>query len=141
MAGVSRFDAVDKVLYQVPGQTKSVDTNPSEVVSHQPKSLETESGQPMTPGPGSGQPKQEIPVLLRSDQLIPSEMASNHIISYPWQTANPKVKIAFQLRLTEPMHARLKWLSDQKGEGSIHEIILSALEDKVDKMIKEHGAG
>jgi len=127
----SRFDAVDNILGKKPVS--------NQVISNQSTSSDVDSGKVKSTEvlPSATVAASETKTLssLVATAPVSSDVISHQITSYPWETANPKVKVAFQLRLTEPMHTKLKWLSEQKGEGSIHEIVLAAVEDKVDKLL------
>lgn len=57
---------------------------------------------------------------------------------YPWE--DPKLRQdvtrTFNLRLSEPLKVKLKWLS-QQGPKSMHQIALEAVEETVERQIAE----
>lgn len=115
----ARFEAVDTLIGKASRLT-SVDLNSSQPISTDMVSSELVS----TPN---------VQVAGASDTK-PTDTTSNDIKSYPWKDANAKVKVAFQLRLPESLHMKLKWLSEQ-GRDSIHEIALRGVEVEVDKLL------
>ena len=58
----------------------------------------------------------------------------------PWEAATVRVdmKIPFTLRLPEPLHLQLKWLS-AKDKDSMHEICLQAILNEINARMKRHG--
>jgi hypothetical protein len=58
----------------------------------------------------------------------------------PWETATVRaeMKIPFTLRLPEPLHLQLKWLS-AKDKDSMHEICLQAIINEVNARLKRYG--
>ncbi len=76
-----------------------------------------------------------------NEQIVPVESVEkvkNKIakIKHPWETANEKIIKAVNLRLTEPQHEKLKYISE-KTPFSIQKFIMSVLEPAMDKKIKE----
>jgi hypothetical protein len=69
--------------------------------------------------------------------LIPNQTISNDM-TVPWLQANPRVIRHFQVRLPEPLHAKLAWLSEQ-GEGSIHEIVMAGVDAEVERRLAKRG--
>ena len=56
----------------------------------------------------------------------------------PWDDANPRVKSFVQVRMPEPLGIKLKWVKDRTpGVSSVHELVLGALEDMIEKRIAE----
>jgi hypothetical protein len=65
---------------------------------------------------------------------------------YPWQDGNSAFKDAsmvlkpMNIRAPIELHQKLKWLSDNRIDGkNLTRIIIEALEEKVEKMMKERG--
>lgn len=60
-------------------------------------------------------------------------------LRYPWMGLNPKVIKYQQVRLPEPLHAKLMWLSSHVGGVSGHSIALKGIEEKVNVLLIEQG--
>ena len=58
---------------------------------------------------------------------------------YPWMGLNPKVIKYQQVRLPEPLHAKLMWLGSHVGGESGHSIALKGIEEKVNALLIEQG--
>jgi hypothetical protein len=56
-------------------------------------------------------------------------------LSGPWDKANPKVRTVFSLRIPEPLHMKLTWLSENLPNESMHSIAIKAVEDRVDDLL------
>lgn len=128
----SRFDAVDSLLGKAAAPV-SVEMKSTHPISSDMVSSELVSKQ---------DPKPDFPEVGAAKAFTSTDTASSDIKSYdtksfPWQDANAKVKVAFQLRLPESLHMKLKWLSEQ-GRDSIHEIALRGVEVEVDKLLEKH---
>lgn len=82
-------------------------------------------------------------------QQAPQQLASSQIEQkghYPWQDNNNAFKDAsmvlkpMNIRAPIELHQKLKWLSDNRVDGkNLTRIIIEALEEKVEKMMKERG--
>ncbi len=55
----------------------------------------------------------------------------------PWETANPRVKIVFSVRMNEPLHAKLAYVAERLPGTSMHAIMLQAANEKLDALIRE----
>lgn len=73
-------------------------------------------------------------VDMVSNQITSTDMTA----SLPWAEANPRVIRPFQLRLPEPTHAKLAWLSEQ-GEGSIHELVMAGVGAEIERRLAKRG--
>jgi hypothetical protein len=58
---------------------------------------------------------------------------------YPWMGLNPKVIKYQQVRLPEPLHAKLMWLASHVGGESGHSIALKGIEEKVNALLIKQG--
>lgn len=59
--------------------------------------------------------------------------------SYPWESAHPKMKEPFVVRLPQALHSKLTWLAERSPE-SMHSIVLKGVEREVEKRLREQGA-
>lgn len=55
------------------------------------------------------------------------------VLSLPWADSNPRIKVGFNLRLPEPLHKKLLYLSSENT--SAHSICLTAIEKAVAEML------
>ena len=53
------------------------------------------------------------------------------------ESGNPRIKVVFQVRMTEPLHLKLKYLADNMPNESMHSIALNAIEEKANSLIEE----
>ncbi|WP_109479198.1 hypothetical protein [Paraburkholderia sp. C35] len=53
----------------------------------------------------------------------------------PWEDAHPKVTKPFNLRPTEELHAKLKWLAEHMPNTSMQKIAMQGIEEIVDRLI------
>ena len=56
----------------------------------------------------------------------------------PWDTAHPKMRVGFAMRLPEALHMKLSWLAEHIPNESMHGLALSAIEREVELLIAEH---
>lgn len=56
----------------------------------------------------------------------------------PWDTAHPKMRVGFAMRLPEALHMKLEWLSQHIPKESMHSIALAAIEKDVERLIAEY---
>ncbi len=55
----------------------------------------------------------------------------------PWDGANPKIKSFVQVRAPEPLTIKLRWIKENTlGVSSVHDLILTTLEEMADERIK-----
>lgn len=59
----------------------------------------------------------------------------------PWDTANPRIKVPFTVRMNEPLHAKLAWVAERLPGTSMHSIMLDAVTEKLDALIREIESG
>lgn len=57
----------------------------------------------------------------------------------PWHKAHPKLKIHFGLRLPEPLHKKFEYAANHTLGESMQSFALKALEEAVDRRLKELG--
>lgn len=57
---------------------------------------------------------------------------------HPWYDANERIIKVFNLRLPEPLHEKLRYVSYQDRK-SVHEFCLRAVTAAVDKRLKQLG--
>lgn len=80
---------------------------------------------PATPKPA---PIKKAPVIQRKE---PEQ-------AMPWENCNPKITKFVQLRMSEPLDAKLQWIKDNSvGVPSKHALILEAVEKLADERIAE----
>lgn len=53
----------------------------------------------------------------------------------PWENANPRIKLVFNLRLPEPLHAKVKYLGETRVGESMHSIIVRGIEAEIQRML------
>lgn len=56
----------------------------------------------------------------------------------PWDTAHPKMRVGFAMRLPEALHMKLSWLAGHIPNESMHSLALAAIEKEADRLIAEH---
>lgn len=56
----------------------------------------------------------------------------------PWHGANPRVKVAYPLRMSEATHIKLAWLKQHLPNTSIQQIIMQATEERVEQLLLMH---
>lgn len=54
----------------------------------------------------------------------------------PWAGANPRIKVGYTLRLDEPLHLKLKFLTERLPH-SMHQIAIDAIQAHVEKLLAE----
>lgn len=57
---------------------------------------------------------------------------------FPWLNGNERVKVGYQLRMTEPLHLKLKFLVEHEPNTSMHKIILDAIEAEVERRLEKY---
>ena len=62
-------------------------------------------------------------------------------LQLPWADANPRVEVKMQLRFDEVSHAKLKWLSENTPNTSMHKIAMDAVLAEIAKRLAEKGVG
>lgn len=50
-------------------------------------------------------------------------------------SGNPRIKVTFQVRMSEPLHLKLKHLADNLPNESMHSIVLNGIEEIVNRLI------
>lgn len=68
-----------------------------------------------------------------------SALASS--VGYPWEdpALRRDVLKTFNIRLSEPVKAKLQWLAENTPR-SMHQIVIEAVESDIDRQIREHTA-
>lgn len=59
----------------------------------------------------------------------------------PWACGNERIKVGYQLRMTEPLHLKLKFLAEREPNTSMHKIILDAIEAEVERRLEKYTGG
>ena len=72
-------------------------------------------------------------------QPVPPAETPPQPARYPWHDAHPRVQINYNLKLPEPLHARLKYASEVLRHGSQAEIMRAAIEQEVARLLREAG--
>ena len=82
-------------------------------------------------GPSMGAPEKPKP-------SVPSKSKANEKEKYPWKDplVRGDVTKVYNLRLSEPIHLKLKWLAKRSPE-SMHEIAVKAVEAEVRRRIRK----
>jgi hypothetical protein len=68
----------------------------------------------------------------------PHPTAPHHTQPYPWTEANPRIVKQYNVKLDEPLHAKLAWLSDH-GRGSIARIMMVGIRAEAERLLRLHG--
>jgi hypothetical protein len=68
----------------------------------------------------------------------PNPTAPHHTTPHPWIDANPRILKNYNLKLPEPLHAKLAWLSEC-GHGSIAKIMTAGICAEAERLLREHG--
>ena len=55
---------------------------------------------------------------------------------FPWESAHPRVKVGYALRMPEPLYAKVKFITEHRPNLSIHKFILEAIEAKVEQDLR-----
>ena len=99
------------------------------------KVLEEQAGtEPLklvTPQAGTGAQQAESPALPPEFTTKKEDM--------PWMKANVRVKVHFGLRMTEVLHHKFEYAANHTLGHSMQTFALLALEEAVDKRLKELG--
>jgi hypothetical protein len=56
--------------------------------------------------------------------------------AFPWESAHPKVKEPFVVRMPQALHSKLTWVAERSPE-SMHSIALEAIRVEVEKRVRE----
>ena len=82
------------------------------------------------------------PATEAVDAVVENPKDEPVVETKPWEAADVRadMKKMFNLRLSEPLFIKLKWLSEQ-GEGSMHKIALEAIEKSVNTRIMQLSPG
>lgn len=97
--------------------------------------------QPTAPDPTPPADSPPQPTAPHHTQTEPAQLqpVTPEPVRYPWHDAHPRVQINYNLKLPEPLHARLKYASDVLRHGSQAEIMRAAIEREVARLLKEAG--
>ena len=84
-------------------------------------------------------PLKRVPPSAKADLEKRLEGASEwankagEIGQFPWETAHPRIKVGYALRMPEPLYAQVKFITGNRPNLSIHKFILEAIEAKVEQ--------
>jgi len=59
----------------------------------------------------------------------------------PWELANEKVPVGFNLRMDQVLHAKALWLCQNLPAMSQQKLYRQAIEEKIDALLKKHYKG
>jgi len=79
--------------------------------------------------------KEVSPTPAPKEPKKTAQRARSEAVEGPWTTANPRIKMQFNMRLPEPLHAKLKWLGENTPD-SMHSIAMEAIEEVVNKRLR-----
>ncbi len=86
--------------------------------------------------PDAPNPAPQAPQEARKAVQAPkAKPAKPKAIEGPWLTANPRIIMQFNVRMPEPLHAKLRWLGENTTD-SMHAIALQAIEEVVNKRVR-----
>jgi len=73
----------------------------------------------------------KIPISGPEDRFIKGQTGQ-----FPWNEANERVVIPFNLRLPEPLHLKLRYIAENTPL-SMHAFVMQVVEEAVDREIKK----
>jgi hypothetical protein len=65
-----------------------------------------------------------------------AERPAKALAALPWESAHPKIKEPFVVRLPQALHSKLTWVAERSPE-SMHSIALEAIRVEVEKRVRE----
>jgi hypothetical protein len=85
---------------------------------------------------GNENPPPTPVVIAEPPSEKPAQKREKPPESFPWESAHPKVKEPFVVRLPQALHSKLAWVAERSPE-SMHSIALEAIRAEVEKRVRE----
>ena len=104
----------------VPNHTKPHLTEPVDTVRHQAMS------------------NHMVPARTTPDEATAVQAPKRKQKPAPWDDANPKVPVGFNLRMDQRLHAKAVWLCENMPAMSQQKLYRMAVEEKVDELLKKY---
>lgn len=85
---------------------------------------------------GNENPAPTPVVIVEPPPEKPAQRREKQPEPFPWDSAHPKLKEPFVVRMPQALHRKLTWLAERSPE-SMHAIALKAIERDVENRVRE----
>lgn len=58
--------------------------------------------------------------------------------AYPWDNANIRIEIGYNIKIDEPTYKKLQWIAEREPKGSVRKLLLEGIDMIVEKKLKHY---